>query len=181
MHTWRESLVASHMVLPQQGSAGRHGRDNAAGQTCEDTASGAASSAAMHSSCSLATMRACHREHRRAIPTLSCATADAGVLRRLLELLDIVCTRLQRCNGLVVEEYTPAADGAPWTPAPDTHINYGELQPLQIGVEPGQQTNWSTIASLLTPTSQHVLRPACPLLPVQVAAAKLPCTLCIAL
>lgn len=48
------------------------------------------------------------------------------VLHHLLELLGIVCTRLQRTtSGLIWEEYNPAVD-TQWTPAPGTAINYGE-------------------------------------------------------
>lgn len=53
--------------------------------------------------------------------------ADPTVLLRLLDLLELFCTRLQRSNGLVFEGYTPAAGKAPWTPAPDTTINYGTV------------------------------------------------------
>lgn len=59
------------------------------------------------------------------ICVLWAASADAVVLQRLLELLGIVCTRLQRTYGLVHEEYRPAAGHAPWTPASDSTINYG--------------------------------------------------------
>jgi hypothetical protein len=52
--------------------------------------------------------------------------ADPTVLLRVLDLLELFCTRLQRNNGLISEGYTPARGKAPWTPAPDTHINYGE-------------------------------------------------------
>lgn len=51
--------------------------------------------------------------------------ADPTVLLRLLDLLELFCVRLQRSNGLVFEGYAPAAGKAPWTPAPNTTINYG--------------------------------------------------------
>lgn len=44
----------------------------------------------------------------------------------MLDLLELFCTRLQRNSGLISEGYTPARGKAPWTPAPDTNINYGE-------------------------------------------------------
>lgn len=49
--------------------------------------------------------------------------ADGTVLSRLLELLDILCTRLGRSNGLLHEEYTPAGGKGQWSPT--GNILYG--------------------------------------------------------
>lgn len=56
-----------------------------------------------------------------------CARPDAAVLARMLEYLHILCTRLQRTEGLVYEEYVPVADtNQKWQPAAGTVVNYGK-------------------------------------------------------
>jgi hypothetical protein len=48
------------------------------------------------------------------------------VLSRILEYLHIICVKLARINGLVFEEYLPAAEPAGlWLPAPHSVVNYG--------------------------------------------------------
>jgi hypothetical protein len=52
---------------------------------------------------------------------------DPTVLLRVHEYLDIICTRLGRSQGLIFEDYVPAADPkGQWTPAAGTVVNYGE-------------------------------------------------------
>lgn len=62
-----------------------------------------------------------------ALVLLCNANADSNVLSRLLELLEIICTRLARSDGLVYEEYSAGSGGAQWNAAGGT-INYGESE-----------------------------------------------------
>lgn len=55
---------------------------------------------------------------------MPCLPADATVLSRLLELVEILSTRLATSNGLIFENYTPAAGKAQWTAA-GSLVNYG--------------------------------------------------------
>jgi hypothetical protein len=50
------------------------------------------------------------------------------VLQRIHETLHILCTRLQRSEGLIYEEYLPTADSSSskWQPAPGTVVSYGK-------------------------------------------------------
>jgi hypothetical protein len=61
-----------------------------------------------------------------ALTALHRISGDATVLQRLLELLDILCSRLVREQGLLYEAYLPAAAGAQWQPAPGQPVVYGE-------------------------------------------------------
>jgi hypothetical protein len=61
-----------------------------------------------------------------ALAALHRMTSDDTVLQRLLELLDILCSRLQREQGLLYEAYLPGADGELWQPAPGQVVLYGE-------------------------------------------------------
>jgi hypothetical protein len=53
--------------------------------------------------------------------------ADNQVAARLLELLDIICYRLDNSSGLLYSTYTPAVGNATWRRAEDAVINYGAL------------------------------------------------------
>jgi mannose/cellobiose epimerase-like protein (N-acyl-D-glucosamine 2-epimerase family) len=61
-----------------------------------------------------------------ALTALHRITNDSTVLLRLLELLDILCSRLAREQGLLYEAYLPGAAGEPWQPAPGQVVLYGE-------------------------------------------------------
>jgi mannose/cellobiose epimerase-like protein (N-acyl-D-glucosamine 2-epimerase family) len=61
-----------------------------------------------------------------ALTALHRVTSDSTVLLRLLELLDILCSRLAREQGLLYEAYLPGAAGEPWQPAPGQVVLYGE-------------------------------------------------------
>jgi hypothetical protein len=61
-----------------------------------------------------------------ALTALHRITSDATVLQRLLELLDILCSRLARDQGLLYEAYLPGVAGEPWQPAPGQVVLYGE-------------------------------------------------------
>lgn len=69
-----------------------------------------------------------------ALAALHRISSHPTVLQRLLELLDILCTRLAREQGLLYEAYLPAAGGAQWQPAPGQVVVYGE-QLLQAVVQ----------------------------------------------
>jgi hypothetical protein len=61
-----------------------------------------------------------------ALAALHRISGNATVLQRLLELLDILCSRLVREQGLLYEAYLPAAAGAQWQPAPGQVMLYGK-------------------------------------------------------
>jgi hypothetical protein len=52
--------------------------------------------------------------------------ADTVVGERLVEVLDIICNRLNRSNGLLYSTYLPAPKNGTWQGAPESDINYGE-------------------------------------------------------
>ncbi|WIA09790.1 hypothetical protein OEZ85_009165 [Tetradesmus obliquus] len=60
-----------------------------------------------------------------ALAALHRISGHPTVLQRLLELLDILCARLAREQGLLYEAYLPAAAGAQWQPAPGQVVVYG--------------------------------------------------------
>lgn len=63
------------------------------------------------------------------IPLAACCgcCADPVVLQRIQETLYILCTQLQRSEGLIFEEYLPTADSSSkWQPAPGTVVSYGK-------------------------------------------------------
>jgi len=62
-----------------------------------------------------------------ALTALHKATKDPVVLSRILEYVCILCTRLQRSDGLIFEEYVPVPEGTnkKWQPAAGSVVNYG--------------------------------------------------------
>jgi hypothetical protein len=52
--------------------------------------------------------------------------ADGTVLQRIKEYLEILCTRLERVEGLIFEDYILETDATKkWKPAPDSVVSYG--------------------------------------------------------
>jgi hypothetical protein len=53
---------------------------------------------------------------------------DPVVLARILKYVRILCTRLERREGLIFEEYVPQPEGSnkKWQPAAGSVVNYGE-------------------------------------------------------
>jgi hypothetical protein len=48
-------------------------------------------------------------------------------LQRIKEYLEILCTCLERVEGLIYEDYIPeTAANKKWKPAPDSVVSYGE-------------------------------------------------------
>jgi hypothetical protein len=59
------------------------------------------------------------------------------VLSRVYEYLHIICIKLARVNGLIFEEYMPAAEPTGlWLPAPHSLVNYGGSCLLFVGGAP---------------------------------------------
>jgi hypothetical protein len=65
------------------------------------------------------------------LPFLSCLHADTRVGQRLVEVLDIICSRLNRSNGLLYSTYLPTPKIGTWQGAPESDINYGEGKSLK--------------------------------------------------
>lgn len=64
--------------------------------------------------------------HPTDLPACLCI-ADRSVLQRIKEYLDILCTRLERVEGLICEDYIPETDAKKlWKPAPGSVVSYGE-------------------------------------------------------
>lgn len=62
-----------------------------------------------------------------ALTALHRVSHDPVVLARMLELLDILCSRLQRVQGLIFEGYEPGRTlDQLWRPTPGQVVNYGE-------------------------------------------------------
>ncbi|KAF8072807.1 Cellobiose 2-epimerase [Scenedesmus sp. PABB004] len=60
-----------------------------------------------------------------ALVALHRATGDAAVLARLVEVVTILCTRLARRRGLLLEAYLPAPTPGHWAPDPASTVSYG--------------------------------------------------------